>query len=331
MKRIYASLTTISLTAIAGLSLVTAANAQTSAFPVRPVRILIPFAAGGGTDIVARIVGKRLGEQIGQPIVVEPKPGAGGAIAVAELMRAEPDGHTLLLTTSSHATLPALQKLSWEPADDFTPIARVYSYPFALVAATVGNPVLRSVDELVSYARARPGALNWGSSGNGGPQHLAGEEFMRRTGLRMVHVPYRGNGPMLQALVSGEIHLMFDTQTLVIPQAERGRALPLAIAADERSRLMPAVPTLKEAGIDFAVKITNFVIAPKGVSDPVQRTLNREIASALEHPEVKERLISFGHDVPVAADNTPQSVAAHIKDFAKTYGSLVVQLGIKAD
>src|SRR5262245_59750018 len=170
--------TLLSLFVVAVMLDAAASSAAAQAkFPNRPIRILIPFAAGGGTDIVARIVGQRLTEQTGQPIIVEAKPGAGGAIAVNELMRSEPDGYTLMIATSTHATLPALSNVSWHPSNDFTPIAAVYSYPFVLVSNAENVSRFGTLAEFIAYARANPGKINWGSSGTGGPQHLTGEHF----------------------------------------------------------------------------------------------------------------------------------------------------------
>jgi tripartite-type tricarboxylate transporter receptor subunit TctC len=301
-------------------------------FPNRPIRILIPFAAGGGTDIVARIVGQRLTEQVGQPIIIEAKPGAGGAIAVNELMRSEPDGTTLMIATSTHATLPILANLSWHPSNDFTPIAAVYSYPFALVTNSENVSHFRTLAEFLAYARMNPGKINWGSSGTGGPQHLAGEHFMKLAGIKMVHIPYRGNGPMIQALRANEVQVIFDTQTLVLPYIEEGRMTALAISATRRSAKLPNVPTIRETGlVDFSIEITNFVLAPKGLPAPIQAELNKQIATALENKEVRDRLLAFGHTVPEARENTAASVKRHIDDFAATYGTLVTELGLKSN
>lgn len=300
-------------------------------YPTRPIRMLIPFAAGGGTDVVARILGQRLTEQIGQTIVVEAKPGAGGAIAVNELMRSEPDGYTLLLTTSAHATLPALSKLAWHPSNDFVPIAAVYSYPFVLVTNSANTARFKTIGEFLTYVRANPGKINWGSSGTGGPQHLTGAQFIKLARVDMVHVPYRGNGPMMQALLANEVQVMFDTQTLVLPQIEAGKVTPLAIASEQRLSKMPDVPTIREGGLDVAIQITNFVLAPKGLPESIQTFLNKEIAAALGDKDVRERLIAFGHTVPEPSANTVASVKQHIDGFHATYGQLVTEMGIKAD
>jgi len=300
-------------------------------YPSRPIRILIPFAAGGGTDVVARIVGQQLTEQVGQPVIVEAKPGAGGAIAVNELMRSQADGYTLLLTTSSHATLPALQKLSWHPSNDFVPVAALYSYPFVLATNSANAARFKTFGEFMAHVRANPGKVNWGSSGIGGPQHLIGLHFTKLAKVDMVHVPYRGNAPMMQALLANEVQVIFDTQTLMLPQVREGKVLPLAIASERRSSRVPDVPTIRESGLDVAIQITNFVIAPKGLPEPVQALLNKEIATALGNKAVRDKLVAFGHTVPEPTENTVASVKAHIDTFHATYGGLVTEMGLKAD
>jgi tripartite-type tricarboxylate transporter receptor subunit TctC len=247
-------------------------------------------------------------------------------------MRSEPDGYTLMIATSTHATLPILANLSWHPSNDFTPIASVYSYSFALVTNSENVSHFRTLAEFLAYARLNPGKINWGSSGTGGPQHLAGEHFMKMAGIRMVHIPYRGNGPMIQALRANEVHVIFDTQTLVLPYIEEGRMTALAISATKRSSKLPNVPTIRETGlVDFGIEITNFVLAPKGLPAPIQAELNKQIATALENKEVRDRLLAFGHTVPEARENTAASVKRHIDDFAATYGTLVTELGLKSN
>ncbi len=298
-------------------------------FPERPIRLLIPFAAGGGTDIVARIVGQRLGETLGQPIVVDAKPGAGGAIAVAELMRAPPDGHTLMIATSTHAVLPIVSSQPWHPSNDFTAIAALYSYPFVLATNSENAARFGNLAQYLAAVRASPGKVNWGSSGVGGPQHLVGEQFNRLARLQMVHVPYKGNGPMTQALRANEVQVAFDTQTLLLPHIQEGRLRALAITSEKRSARLPDTPTFREAGFGaFSIEITNFILAPRGTPAAVQTELNRHFAAALEHKEVRDKLIGFGHSMPVAAENSGAGVKKHIDDFHAAYAGLVRELGL---
>ena len=235
-------------------------------FPSKPIRLLVPFAPGGGVDVVARIVGQKISEQTGQPVLVESKPGAGGALAVNELMRADPDGYTLLATTSSHATLPVLGKLPWHPSNDFTPVAAIYSTMFVIATNKASTAQFHNLTEFLAYARANPGKISWGSSGIAGPQHLGGMQFIKASGVDMVHVPYRGNAPMLQALLQNDVQLTFDTPTLSMPHIQDGKLAALAVTGERRMPKMPEVPTVKEAAkLDYTTDIWIFVLGPKGI------------------------------------------------------------------
>ena len=307
------------------------ASAQAK-FPSKPIRLLVPFAPGGGVDVVARIVGQKISEQTGQPVLVESKPGAGGAIAVNELMRADPDGYTLLATTSSHATLPVLGKLSWHPSNDFTPVAAIYSTMFVMATNKASTAQFRNLTEFLAYARANPGKISWGSSGIAGPQHLGGMQFIKVAGVDMVHVPYRGNAPMLQALLQNDVQLTFDTPTLSMPHIQDGKLAALAVTGERRMPKMPDVPTVKEAAkLDYTTDIWIFVLGPKGIPEPVLTALNKEFIAALDDRSVRERLTGFGLEVTAGRDNTAANLKKHIDDFATTYGNLITEHGIKAE
>jgi tripartite-type tricarboxylate transporter receptor subunit TctC len=308
---------------------VVAAFAQTK-FPSKPIRMLVPFAPGGGVDVVARVVGQKITENTGQPVLVESKPGAGGTIAVNELMRAEPDGYTLLMTTSSHATLPALNHLPWHPSNDFTPVAAIYSTMFVMATNQASTALFKTLPEFLTYVRAHPGKITWGSSGIAGPQHLGGMQFVKVVGVDMVHVPYRGNAPMLQALLQNEVQLTFDTPTLSMPHIKEGRLTALAVTGDRRLAQLPDVPTVREAAkLDYSTAIWIFVIGPKGIPEPVLAALNQEFIKALDDKGVRDRLTGFGLDVTEGRDNTPADLKKHIDGFAATYGKLIAELGIK--
>ena len=299
--------------------------------PGKPIRIINPFAPGGGVDVVARIVGQKVSEQIGQPVLVESKPGAGGAIATNELMRSDPDGTTLLMTTSSHATLPTLNKLSWHPSNDFTPIANIYSTMFVMPTNAASKAHFSTLVEFLAYVRANPGKISWGSSGIAGPQHLGGMQFIKAAGIDIVHVPYRGNGPMLQALLANDVQLTFDTPTLSMPHINDGRLVALAVTGERRMAKLPDVPTVKESGIDYATDVRIFVLGPKGIPEPVAALLNAAFVTALDNKEVRERLTGFGLEVAEGRDNTQANLKKHIDDFATTYGRLINEMGIKAE
>jgi tripartite-type tricarboxylate transporter receptor subunit TctC len=301
-------------------------------YPNRPIRLLVPFAPGGGVDVVARIVGHKVSEKIGQTILVESKPGGGGATAVGELMRSEPDGYTLLMTTSAHATLPKLNRLPWHPSNDFAPIASVYSYMFVMATNAASRPRFGTFGAFLDYVRANPGRINWGSSGIGGPQHLGGSQFVKLAGIDMVHVPYRGNGPMIQALLADDVQIVFDTPTLVLPQIQDGKLIALAVTGESRLSSLPDFPTVRETGlVDYAFQGQIFVLGPKGMPQSVQTLLNAEFVAALDHKDVRDRLIGFGLGVPEGRDNTIAALKKHIDDFQSTYEKLITELGIKAE
>jgi tripartite-type tricarboxylate transporter receptor subunit TctC len=279
------------------------ASAQAK-YPNRPIRLLIPFAPGGGVDVVARVVGQKLSEDLGQPVLVESKPGAGGAIAVSELMRSEADGYTLLVTTSSHATLPILNKLAWHPSRDFTPIANIYIYMLVMTTNAASQSLFKDFASFLKYARANPGKLSWGSSGIGGPQHLAGEQFAKLARVNMVHVPYRGNGPMGQALLANEVQLVYDTPTLVMPNIQAGKLAALAVTGERRLPKLPDTPTVRETGlVDYSNEGRIFVIGPEGIPAAIQAKLNAAFVAALDTPQVRERLTGFGLTVPEGRAN----------------------------
>jgi len=323
-------LSTLLAAAVAGVMPSTEALAQAK-FPTRPIRLLLPFAPGGGIDTVARAVAQRLAENLGQPVIVESKPGAGTAIAVNELLRSEPDGYTLLITTSSHATLPALNKLAWHPTNDFTPIASVYSSMFVMSTGSANAAQFRSLKEFVSYAQSNPGKISWGSSGVGGPLHLAGSLFAKVAGIDMVHVPYRGNGPMLQALLANEIQLTFDTPTLPSPHIEDGKLIALAVTGDRRLPKFPNVPTVRESGLKYAAVVQVFILGPKGMPPAIQATLNKELLDVLDDKRLADRMVGFGLQVPDRSANSPADLKQHLDEFAATYGKLISELGIKAE
>jgi tripartite-type tricarboxylate transporter receptor subunit TctC len=306
------------------------ASAQAK-YPSRPIRLLVPFAPGGGVDVVARVVGKKVSEALGQPVLIESKPGGGGAVAAGELMRSEPDGYTLLMTTSAHATLPKLNNLPWHPSNDFSPIASIYSYMFVMATNAASKSRFATFPAFLDYVRAHPGKIDWGSSGTGGPQHLGGSLFAKAAGVDIVHVSYRGNGPMIQALLSNEVQLVFDTPTLVLPRVQEGALVALAVTGDSRLPSLPEVPTVRETGlVDFTCGGQIFVLGPKGMSEPLQTLLNGAFAKALDDKDVRERLIGFGLGVPASEANTIAALKKHIDDFAATYDKLITELGIEA-
>lgn len=290
----------------AGLPL--AASAQK--FPERQVRIIVPFAAGGGTDILARIVAQKLSDGWGQSVIVENRAGGGTVIGSELVARAAPDGHTLMLTANPHTSNPALvAKLPYDTVKDFAAVTMVASAPLLLVA----HPSLpvRSVKELVALAKARPGELTYASSGNGGPQHLAGELFKTTAGVSILHVPYKGTAPALTDVLGGQVQLAFSSLLTVLPQVKAGKLRSLGITSLTRSETNPEYPTLAESGLPGFELVTWYgVFAPGATPRPVVGRIRDDIARALATPEVRDRLTRDGVQ---AAGTRPDEFAAFIE------------------
>jgi tripartite-type tricarboxylate transporter receptor subunit TctC len=273
----------------------TLGTTQAQTYPVKPIRVIVPFAPGGGVDVTARLLAQRMSEAMGQQVIVENRAGAGGNIATELVARATPDGYTFLLTTIGHAIQPNLQKTSWDPMKDFAPVSLVVKY--ALIVAV--NPAVpaQSLADLVAYAKANPGKLAYGSSGSGGPLHLATELFKRAAGIDIVHVPYKGNGPMTTALLAGEVQLALDTMATPLPHLRAGKLRGLAVSGKTRSPLTPDLPTAIEAGLPgYDFEGWTGMVAPAGTPREAIARMNAEIDKALTIPAVRERLIALGYD-----------------------------------
>ena len=298
------------------------AHAQTPArwTPDKPLRIVVPFAPGGSTDVTARLVASALAERLGQTVVVDNRAGAGGNIAAEHVARAEPDGYTLILATSStHATNAALyRKLPFNPVRDFTPISQIAFIPNLLVV----NPEVpvNSVAELVAYAKAKPGQLNYGSGGAGTSLHLAAAVFASRAGIDMVHVPYRGGAPVLVDLLSGKIQLSFSPLVEVLQQTRAGKLRALGVTTARRSALLPDVPAIAEVIPGYEVALWNGIMGPAGLPAPVVARLASEIAAIVGNPELRSRLAELGSD-PVGS--TPADFAAFVAAEQPKWAELV--------
>jgi tripartite-type tricarboxylate transporter receptor subunit TctC len=298
------------------------------AFPSRPVRIVVPFP-GGFADTLARQLGAPVGAALGQPVVVENKPGASGQIGAQEVLRAPADGHTLFLGhIGTHAVNPHLfARLAYDPNGDFTPVTLLAVVPNLLVV----HPAVpaQTVQELVAYARANPGRLSYGSPGSGSSGHLAAELFRSLAGVAIVHIPYKGAAPALQDLIGGQIQLMFDTLAQSAPQAKAGKVRALAVTALKRQAAAPDVPTMDESGFPGWETGPWFgILVRAGTPDGVVRRLNAELVRALNAPEVRERLLAQGAN-PVG--DTPEAFAAFIRAESARWGKVVKDAGIRAD
>ncbi|GLC90708.1 hypothetical protein Tamer19_01160 [Cupriavidus sp. TA19] len=276
-------LTTVALFA----ALASAGAAQSSPYPDRPIKLIVPYAAGGTTDIIARIVGTHLGPVLGQPVVVENRPGAGGAVGSAYAAKQPADGYTLVMEVeSSHAVNPNVYvKTAYDPVKDFAPISNLADVPNVLVV----NPSFPAADlqAFIRLLKANPGKYSFGSSGNGGLSHMNGELFMNATGTRMLHVPYKGLGPALNDAVAGQIQVVFDNIPSSSALIQGGRLKPLAVAAKQRLKVLPNVPTYAEAGLPAMNNPSWFgLAAPAGTPAPVLDKLNQAVRKVLAEPDV---------------------------------------------
>ena len=321
MIYLFARVATIALAACAG-----AAAAQ--GYPNKPVRLIVPFVAGGGTDLTARIIAQRLNEALAQPVVVDNRPGAGGVIGADLVAKALPDGYTLLMGTPGSLTInPSLQPKMPYRLQDFAPIALATISPFVMVVHP--SVPASSVKELVALAKARPGALNYGSAGNGSVAHLSAEQFKSLAGVQLTHVPYKGSAQSVTDLLGGQLQVMFENQPVVLPHIRSGKLRALGVGTAKRSALLPDVPTVAEAGVPGYEASTAFgVLAPARTPREVIARLNRDIVAVLRAPDVRERLAAQGLD---AVGSTPAEYAEHLKNELAQYARVIKAAGIRAD
>lgn len=313
------------------VALVTAlpAAARAQAFPTRPVSIIVPYAAGGGADITARLLAQRMAPRLGQPVVVENRAGANGVLGAEAVARAIPDGHTLGMVVSSHvinkAVMPALP---FDPVADFTPVMLAARTELALVAAPA--PGVTSLAALIAEIRARPGDYAYASPGAGSNVHVFLEWFARRAGLQMLHVPYRGSAAAHADLIAGRVAFTLDTYAAVRPHVEAGRLALLAFGGPDRYAGRPEVPTIAEAaGIPgYAAFSWSALLAPRGTPAGVVARLNAEAARALAEAEVRDRLATLGAE---AVGGSPEALRALMEGEASQFGALVRELGIRND
>ena len=316
--------------AAAALALAAAplAAAQTP-YPGKPVRLVVPFPAGGTTDILARAAAQKLSEAWGQQVIVDNRPGAGGNIGAELVAKAAPDGYTLLMgTVGTHAINASLySKLPYDPVKDFAPVILVAGVPNVLVV----NPSLpvNSVPELIAYAKANPGALNFASSGSGTSIHLSGELFKTLTGVQMTHVPYKGSAPALTDLMGGQVQLMFDNLPSSLGFIKAGKLRALAVTSSARAAALPDVPALAEAGVPgFEASSWFGILAPAGTPRDIILRINGEVAKWLASPEAREKLAGQG---AIAAGGTPEDFARHINAEMAKWAKVVKESGAKVD
>jgi len=284
-------------------------HAAADAYPSRPVRVVVPYAPGGGTDVVARVLAQKMSADLKQQFIVENRGGAGGTIGTEVVAKAAPDGYTLMLVPTSHVINPSIYKLPYDTEKAFAPISMVASTPI-LVAVPVASPV-HDLKELVKIAHTQPEAVaNYGSAGTGTVFHLATEMFKRKNGIEATHIPYKGGGPAVLALVAGEVQLVFETMLSLQPQVKAGKARALAVASRQRSPLLPDVPTATEQGFPELVATNDYMFfAPAGTPQPVVDAIYASLAKALKDPDTVTLLAQQGADV---VGSSPAQLAAYV-------------------
>lgn len=308
----------------------TGAGAAQAAYPDRPVRIVVPFSAGGGQDIFIRVIAAKVSEGLGQPLVIDNRPGASGNIGASTVAAAAPDGYTLLLgTAATHGMNQALFKsLDFDAVKSFEPVALIALVPLVLV--THPSVPAKSVPDLIAHLKANPGKYNYGSSGTGAPLHLAGELFKRAAGVDVVHVPYKGSAPAIADLLAGRTILQFDTFAATNQHVAAGTLNRLAVAAPTRSRSAPEVPTLVEQGVaDVDAYSTSAVFAPAGTPPAIVERLNAVFRAAVSDPSLAGKLAEIGFD-PVTG-STPASLKAHVEAEIAKWARIVADAGIQAE
>ena len=312
-------------TLIASAAAMAVAAPARAAWPELPITLVVPFAAGSGTDTVARIVAQQLASRLGQGVVVENRAGANGSVAATFVARSEPDGYTLFMTTNtSHSANPSLMKtLTYDPVKDFTPVARMGNLPFLLVV----DPKLpvTSVKELVAHAKANPGKLTYASGNSTGI--VAGATFAKRAGVDILHVPYRSTPPAITDIIGGRISMMFVDITASLTQINAGSLRALAVTTADRSKLLPNLPSMQEAGVpEFDITSWNGVFGPARMPPEIVGRLNRELAAIATDPEITKKLAEIGFD---AFTQTPDDLGAFVKAQIANWARMIKEAGIE--
>ncbi len=319
------------LGALLGTSLLAAIPlaAQAQAYPTKSVRLIVPFAPGGTTDIVARIVSEKMGASLGQTVVVENKAGGGGSIGALEMIKAPPDGHVLgMATVSTTASNPAINpRIGYDPAVDFTPIINIAATP-NVIAVHPSFPA-RDYKGFIAELKKNPGKYSYASSGTGGIGHLQTELFKSLAGVFMSHIPYRGAGPALNDTVAGQVQIIFDNMPSALPFIRDNRLIPIVVAAPQRLAQLPNVPTFKEVGLEEVNRMAYYgVLAPKGTPKAVVDKVAASVKQALEDPSVRKRIEDTGS---LIIGNTPEQFAAQMKAELEVYKTVVARQKLKLD
>jgi tripartite-type tricarboxylate transporter receptor subunit TctC len=308
-------------------ALVAPAPLSAQLYPTKPVKIIVAFPPGAVTDTTGRLIAARLTATLGQPVIVENKPGASGIIGTEAALKAPPDGYTLTMIASPYTSALVLHKVNFDPIGDITPIIQISQMPFVLIV-NPGLPV-KNVKELVALARANPGKLNFASAGLGSPSHLATELFSTRAGVRMNHVPYKGGGAVLPDLIAGQTDLFFSPLATALPHVKAGKLRAIAVASLDRSAAAPDIPTVDESGLaDYEVVLWFGLAGPKGLPRPIVDRINKEVTMALNTGETGERLRADGSSL---AAGTPEQFLAMIKKEIELWREVARKAGVQPE
>jgi tripartite-type tricarboxylate transporter receptor subunit TctC len=313
------------------ISLVLLAAAGSTAFaqayPTKPVRIVAPFAPGGGTDFIARVAAQKLTETLGQTVIVENRPGAGGTLGAEQGVKAPPDGYTFTLVAGSYSVNPAIYKLAFDPVNDITPVIQLSQGPMLVVS----HPALpaKTIKDVIALGRAKPNGLIYASSGQGSIVHLATELFADMAGIKMVHVPYKGTGPAITDTISGQTQLLWGSIAAALPQVKNGRLKPIAVTTIKRVEALPDVPSISESGVKgYDVVLWHGLIAPKNLPKPILDRVNGDLNKILKAKDMQDRLAGDG---VTAAGGTPEQFGTTIRKDIDMWQKVVKKAGVKAE
>jgi len=309
------------------LFLAVSLTSQAQQYPTKPVRIVVPFAPGGGSDFIARFMAQRLTVGLGQQVIVENKPGAGGMLGITQGQQAPADGYTLTLIASSYTVNPSIYKFTFDPVSDITPIIQLSQGPL-LIVARPSLPV-KSTQELIAMAKAKPGQVNFASSGQGSVIHMATELFQSMAGIKMNHIPYKGTGPALTDTIGGQTDVFFSSTATAVPHVQSGKLRAIAVTTLKRIPALPNVPTVNESGVKgYDVVLWHGLIGPKGLPRPIVDRINAEAGKALK---VKETADQLQNDGVAPAGGTPEQFAAQIKKEIGVWRKVAADAGVKAE
>lgn len=316
------------LTGLLAFAFVAAVNAQPAAWPAKPITLVVTYPPGGGADAMARLIAPKMGEALGQNVIVDNRPGAGGQIGASYVAKASADGHTLMLDASSFAVNPSLYpKLPYDSVKAFRPIGVIAQFP-NVVLVNAQFPA-KSVADLITQARSHKNAVSFASSGNGSAQHLAGALFESATKVEMVHIPYKGGGPALNDVIGGQVPLFFGNLASTLPHVQSGKLRALAVTSAKRSSILPDVPTLAESGVQGAeIYEWNALFAPAGTPEAVVQKINAALQSAIDSPEVKARIAQLGGE-PLRT--TPETAQQFIRNQMALWARVIKERNITTE